>query len=247
MTSKKSKIELPRVYDNPSGENKFKKFEGFPKISYSQIESWNNPTYKGDYIENYFLGIKDPGNIFTHFGSVVGEWFEKGVDEYSELSTFDIETLMKVGRPENCEYEREIVIHRPLGYVIQGFIDRTRIGVNDDAELDGLAKGQVEVIDFKTGNIKNKKDFYASEDYQQTTMYSHSLIEEGNEVVWSGVVMLDRKGNGSESHPLRLTGDIVSIETPYSIERANKFFDKCDKTVSEINEYYKFYKKYFEN
>lgn len=247
MKIKKSNIELPRIYNNPSGSEEFKKFEGLPKISYSQIESWNNPTYKGDYIQSYFLGIEDPGNIFTHFGSMVGEWFEKGIDEYGELSEKDIEVLMKVGRPHNCEYEKEVVIYRPDGYVIQGFIDRMRVGVNESNELDGLALGEVEVIDFKTGNVEKKKDFYAGGEYQQTSLYTFGLLENGMNVIWSGVVLLGRKGNGSENAPLRLSGEIENIETPFTEERIEEFFAKSDKTVKEINEYYKFYKKYFEN
>jgi hypothetical protein len=235
----KSKVVLPRVYNNPSGSDKFEKFVGLPKISYSQIDSWNNPDYKGEYFESYFLGIGDSGNIFTHFGSLVGEWFEKGQDESGELSESDIEVLSSIGRPANCEYEREVVIVRPLGYAIQGFIDRARTIVDESD------KKQIEVIDFKTGNIEKKSSFYGGNDYQQTTLYTFGLIEEGEDVVWSGVVMLGRNGNGSEKSPLRLNGDVLSIETPYSEDRIDLFFNKCDKTVEEISEYYKFYNKFF--
>jgi len=235
----KSKLKLPRIYNNPNNSDKFNKFEGLPKISYSQIESWNEPTYKGDYFESYFLGIGDSGNIFTTFGSMVGEWFEKGVDESGQLSESDIEVLNMIGRPSDCEYEREVVIERPLGYVIQGFIDRAR------NILDQSNKKQIEVIDFKTGNVDKKADFYAGGGYQQTTLYTYGLKEEGEDVVWSGVVMLGRSGNGSEKSPLRLNGEVRNIETPYSDERIDEFFQKCDRTVLEISEYYNFYNKFF--
>lgn len=235
----KSKIVLPRVYNNPGNLDKFQKFVGMPKISYSQIESWNEPTYRGEYFESYFLGIGDSGNIFTHFGSLVGEWFEKGYDESGELSEDDIKVLSMIGRPEGCEYEREVVVERPLGYVIQGYIDRAR------TILDQPDKKQIEVIDFKTGNIAKKAEFYAGDKYQQTTLYTYGLKEEGEDVVWSGVVMLGRNGNGSEKSPLRLNGEVENIETPYSDKRIEDFFKKCDKTVTEISEYYNFYNKFF--
>lgn len=232
----KIKLTLPKIYDNPSGIEKFEKHVGKPKISYSQIDSWNNPLYKGQYIENYFLGMPSSGNIFAEFGTKVGEWLEK--EEESDLSFDDLSVLGKVGRPGGCEYEREIVVERPSGYVIQGFIDRTRSGEWDN-------ESQLEVVDFKTGNIEKKESFYASEDYQQTTLYTHALLEEGEKVIWSGVVMLGRKGNGSEKSPIRLSGEIKDIETPYSKARADKFLKKCDKTVKDISEYYKVYLKYF--
>lgn len=239
MAKRKAKLNLPRVYNNPENNENFKDFEGLPKISYSQIDSWNSELYRGGYIAKYFIGLEDSGNVFSDYGSKVGEWFEKGVDESGDLSAEDLQVLKeKIGRPENCEYEREIVVKRPLGYVIQGFIDRTRRG-----EWNG--KSQLEVVDFKTGNMDKKKSFYAGPDYQQTTLYTHALIEEGEEIIWSGVVLLGRKGNGMEKSPLRLSGDVDSIPTEYSEERINKFFKKVDKTVKEINEYYKVYNKYF--
>lgn len=235
----KIKINLPRVYDNPNNNEKFEKHVGMPKISYSQIDSWNNPLYRGRYIASYFLGIEDPGNVFSDFGSAVGEWFEHGEDKSGKLSESDLEVLEKIGRPGGCEYEREIVVKRPLGYVIQGFIDRAR---KDKWEKE---HEQLEVIDFKTGNIEKKADFYASEEYQQTTLYTFAAIEEGEDVIYSGVVMLGRKGNGMEKSPLRLSGEVITIDTPYSEERAEEFFKKTDNTVKEINEYFKFYNKYF--
>lgn len=235
----KINITLPRVYDNPHQNEKFEKHVGKPKVSYSQIDSWNSPLYKGRYIASYFLGIEDTGNVFSDFGSAIGEWFEHGEDRTGKLSESDLEVLQKIGRPGGCEYEREIVVARPLGYVIQGFIDRAR---KDKWEKE---HEQLEVIDFKTGNIEKKSDFYASDEYQQTTLYTYAAIEEGEDVIYSGVVMLGRKGNGMEKSPLRLSGEVLTIDTPYSEARAKEFFKKVDNTVKEINEYFKFYNKYF--
>jgi hypothetical protein len=58
-------------------------------------------------------------------------------------------------------------------------------------------------------------------------------------------MLLDRKGNGQEKYPLRLTGEIADIPTPYSTERAEEFLKKFDKVAMQIEEYHKVYKKYF--
>lgn len=229
-----SKIILPRVYDNPSNNPKFEKYVGMPKVSYSQITSFQNELYKGGYIAGYIFGVRDEGNIFTEFGTWVGEYMEKGEDLYGKLSETDIAACEKVGRPDNCEYEREVIYESPLGYVIQGFIDRTRF----------MDKGEVEVIDFKTGSIKSKGAEYAGPDYNQTTLYTKALLNEGLNVTYSGVILFDRKGNGQEKHPLRLTGEVAHIETPYSDERFNNFMEGVDKTVLEISEYLRIANKY---
>mgnify|MGYP001095558747 CR=1 FL=1 len=225
---------LPRVYDNPHNNPKFEKYVGMPKVSYSQITSFQDETYKGGYIAGYLFGVRDEGNIFTEFGTWVGEYMEKGEDLYGKLTESDIAACEEVGRPDNCEYEREIVIESPLGYVIQGYIDRTRF----------LSEKDVEVIDFKTGSIKTKEAKYAGPDYNQTTLYTQALINEGFNVVHSGVILFDRKGNGREKHPLRLTGEVANIDTPYTKERFDKFMKKADKTVLEIAEYLRIANKY---
>jgi len=234
-------IQLPKVYDNShaASSGRFPQHDGKPKISYSQYTSWISPIYRGAYIAQYFLGVPDDGNIFSDFGSKVGEWFEKGEDLSGDLSATDIETLEQVGRPEGCEYEREIVLDRKK-YVIQGFIDRVR-----PVEISPKKKG-LEVIDFKTGG-ENKQSDYSSEDYKQTTLYSHALTLEGETVAYSGVKLLARKGNGSENHPLRLTGQIIEIPTPYSKKRATDALKHIDDVVEDISKHFQFYQKFFGN
>jgi len=76
-------------------------------------------------------------------------------------------------------------------------------------------------------------------------LYAYQRELEGENVVYSGVMLLDRKGNGQEKYPLRLTGEIADIPTPYSKERAENFLKKFDKVAMQIEEYHKVYKKYF--
>ena len=119
-----------------------------------------------------------------------------------------------------------------------GFIDRVL----------GIENGEVDVADFKTGSIEKKAGDYASEDYQQTTLYCYGLEQEGFKIKSSSVVLFDRKGNTLESgnkNVLRLTGDIKYIPTPYSRERAEKFLKELEKTAKKIEEYWKLYQKIF--
>ena len=229
-------MELPSRYINRSGDPKFDKYVGRPKLSYSAYGSFNEPSYIGEFFGTYFLNAPRTGTIFTEFGSAVGGFMETGV-ETDYLSEFDKETLMKEGRPEGAIYEYEIIIDRG-NYIIQGFIDRMMVD----------AKKFVDVVDFKTGAIDKKAKDYSSLDYQQTTMYSYALEQEGYTINKSGVVLFDRKGNTLEAgnkNVLRLTGDVLYIPTPYSTERAEKFLAKFDETAKDIEKYWKIYCKYF--
>jgi len=236
----KSKVVLPKIYDSKSdgASGRFPQHDGKPKISYSQYNSWCEDTYRGAYIGKYFIGVPDPGNIFTDFGGYCGEYLETGVDKSNYLDAQDIKWLDTVEKPENAEYEREIVLDRGV-YVAQGFIDQ-----NYKVEK---ANGDMDVIDFKTGGEKKIAD-YASDDYQQTTLYCRALVEEGIEINYSGVQLLPRKGNRLDKeadHPMRLDGKPIDVPTPYSKERSDKFLKKLDATVKDISDHYKCYLKFF--
>jgi len=227
-------LDLPRVYEvGEDTPERYKKYEGMPKLSYSAYNSFNEEAYKGEFFANYFLGKRGDGNIFTDFGGKCGKLFETDTDS-SDLSEFDTNVIKGIERPANALYEVEIVVDRG-SYVIQGFIDREYSDV----------EGNLVIHDLKTGSIKTKSDFYSGDDYQQTTLYSYQRELEGEHIAYSGVILLDRKGNGQEKYPLKLTGDIAYIPTPYSKERAEDFLKSFDKTAKKIEEYHKVYKKYF--
>lgn len=233
-------LDLPSIYkerkDNLVPE-RFKKYIGRPAISYSTYSAFKEEGYRGEWLANKFLGLPSEGSIFTEFGSSVGNYQETGKpQEY--LSTSDMEVLDKE-TPANplAEYEREVVIDRG-SYIIYGFIDR----------LLGVESMEVDLADFKTGAIDKKAKEYASDDYQQTTVYSYGLEQEGFKINSSSVVLFDRKGNTLEQgnkNVLRLTGRIEHIPTPYSKERAEKFLLEMDKTAKKIEEYWKLYQKVF--
>lgn len=235
---KLKKLDLPKKYEYIEGQSKkeFKKYNGIAKLSYSQYTSFKdfeNNGYRGTYIAEYIMGLPKESNIFADYGTMCGTYLETG--ERGELSDSDIEVLNKFEREEGAVYEREIVV--PLfdygvSVVVQGFEDYF------------VEKNCITVIDFKTGGIK-KVDFYASEDYGQTQLYSHYETSIGGNVCQTGVMLFPRKGNGSEKHPLRLEGDPIYIDTPYCPKKVDTLLKDMAETAIRISEYNKVYKRYF--
>jgi len=233
-------LNLPSIYKerehNPVPE-RYKKHIGKQAISYSTYNSFIEDGYRGSWFANKFLKLPSEGNIFTEYGSSVGNYQETGIIQ-PYLSDFDMSVLDKeYPANPNAEYEREVLID--MGeYVIYGFVDR----------ILGMETGELDIDDFKSGSIDKKASEYASEDYGQTTLYAHGLKLEGYKIKSSGVVLFDRKGNTLEEghhNQLRLTGEIEKIDTPYSEERAKKLLKKIDDVAKQISDYYTLYQKIF--
>ena len=233
-------LDLPSIYKerekNPVPE-RFKKYIGRPALSYSTYTAFKEEAYRGEWLANKFLGIENEGSIFTEFGSSVGNYQEKN-EPQPYLTELDMSILdREIPANPLAEYEREIVVDMG-SFIVYGFIDRVL----------GIESGEVDIADFKTGSIEKKAGDYASDDYQQTTLYCYGLEQEGFKIKSSSVVLFDRKGNTLESgnkNVLRLTGDIKYIPTPYSRERAEKFLKELEKTAKKIEEYWKLYQKIF--
>jgi len=217
-------INLPRVSE-----------DGMPYISYSQVSSFNNPQYFNQYILGYLFGIRDEGNVWSQFGSEVGEYLETGGKKVGKLlNDNDIEVLneiLKTLKPlKGKEFEKEIKLQRD-GYRIIGYID-----------LYYETKEKANVVDFKTLNTVKKKSFYANNDpdskdsYLQTILYSRALEIEGKEIDNCGVFGIDRTFEGTFEEPiLHLSGKAETIPTPYCKIKAEKFLEKVDKTVAAIS------------
>ena len=236
---------LPRIFEDKSTDKKYEKWNGMPKISYSQITSWNDPQYKSDYIRTYMVGIPNKGNMFTDYGSACGTFIESiGTnntachDAYKHfLSDTDRETLLhKIEYPENSKYEDYIAINVDDLFVIEGYIDRAIY----------LPENKIIVQDFKTGSVAKKADYYSDPNYKQTNIYAYAKENEGYEVVDCMVLMFDRVGNGSAKSPIRLTGKVEVIPTPYNRKETEKFLKGVKKTAKEISDYYQKYKHFFE-
>lgn len=222
-------IILPKTYKNDSS-GRYPEHVGKPKISYSQYTSWKDEKYRDEYIRHYFFGGPRSTNQFAEFGSACGKYFEDQTVDSNWLSEDDVKVLQKLHRPENAKYEVEIVIDMEE-YCIQGFIDQ-------EYEEDGLI-----VNDLKSGNINTKVKFYGGQNYQQTTLYSHARHLEGQQIKYSGVTLLGRKGDGGRWGKLRLSGDIEKIPTPYTNERAQVALKDVTKEVYAISDLYKIYLK----
>ena len=223
-------LNLPKIYKNDASGN-YPQHVGKCKLSYSQYNSWKDPLYNLDYIRQYFMGEVQEAGIYAKFGSACGEYLEDESIDEAWLSEDDVMTLRKLERPAGSIYEGEIVIDRGW-YVIQGFIDQ-----------EYMVDDKLFIKDLKTGNINTKVSFYGSDKYQQTTLYAYAREQEGFNIGYSGVMLLGRKGNGEQWGPLRLSGDIKHIETPYSKERAKMALAHIDVAAIEIANAYAVYKK----
>lgn len=228
-----SKLILPRIYE--SDKEEFQEYVGLPKISYSQINSWNDSQYQKDYIRQYFFGEEQDAGAYALYGSACGEYLEhKGQEldyENPLLNAEDKETLDKLV-DNDAVYEDEIVYpvtdsKGNILFVIQGFIDK--------AKYDGK---KIQVIDFKTANIAKKRDFYGGDEYNQTVLYAGAKEALGYKVDYCGVTMLGRKGNAFRGEELHLTGETEDVDTPYSKTRFNNFIKYATKTAKEISEHY---------
>ena len=237
-----AKLILPKTFIDRSPDGKYSKFNGMPKLSYSQYSAWNSIEYKSAYIKQYIAGIDIGGNLFSTYGSSCGTYIEgKGTGnmdchkEYEHLlSDSDREFLHTLDYPENSIYEDYIVINMG-NYCIEGFMDR---GIY-------TTPNTVIVEDFKTGSIAKKKEYYASKDYRQTNLYAYQKDIEGYEIEDCRVLLLDRAGNNSAKSPIRLTGKIEVISTPYDKKDTETFLEDVTRTAHEISDYYKQYLKLF--
>lgn len=236
--NKLKKIILPKRYENelgnyPQHKNKF-------KISYSQLNSFKD--YKEQYIQGYFLGIPSESGMFAFFGSLVGEYFEKGAKN-PNLSEFDMQTIDKLVKHPSSQFEAEVVIDlEPFGLkdcVLQGFSDH-------EYDKDELRW----VEDLKTGASKSMQEKYGDmKKYYQTRLYAYQRELEGFTIGGCRVNHLDRKGNNlivGDKNCLRLTGQIDYIPTPYKKEDVEKYLREDVVPICiEIAKYFSVYNKNF--
>lgn len=244
-------LDLPRKYEYKERKSRpeYKKYNGWNKVSYSQVTSFVSEEYRGDYFAQYFMGIEDDGNIFSFFGSACGDYLnrkDQRVDDYLEEK--DKTILDGIEQPKESEYEFEILIDlEKFGLkktVLQGFSD---IQYEVGPKL-------LNVHDYKTLTLDKKRDFYSSEDYQQLNVYGYGLEELGYKINKTSVFGLGRSGNtinkdavNKKGEPLylRLSGEVEEIKRDYNRVEAEEYIKKIAKICIEISNYFKIYKKYF--
>lgn len=255
--TKLKKVNLPKTYQYIEGVSRpeYKKFDGWQKISFSQFTSFldeDDEGYRGSYIGGYILGEKDKGNEFSYFGSACGDYVnpqDQRVDEYLDDDDKAVLDPIIKEHPENAEFEFEILIDlETFGLertCLQGFSDRQHL----------VEDGSVEITDYKTLNMVKKKNYYASDSYNQMQVYGYGLEELGYNIGRTYVTGLGRKGNkldktalhynGTTNMGIRLSGEVEIIDNPYNRKKAENAIKEIVKVCLTIHEYKKVYEKYF--
>lgn len=189
--------------------------EGIPYVSYSQLALFKRSPeeYKARYID------KEPfeGNIWTDFGSRVGEALEHG--DFSHFSLSERETLQSVTRLDYFEVEVHLNYE---DFYVKGYIDTTDFNT---------------IIDYKTGG-KKKELQYFDENYWQCQIYALALRQEGIVVSDSWVEFIRRVGNPYRHQPLEVGGEVIKIPQDVSQGTLDRIYDEIPKIVTEISEFY---------
>ena len=231
---------LPKIYEDRNGL--FPQHKGKPKGSYSQFSSYNDDEYRADYYVQYFFGFDVGGNDFASLGNAVGDYIasvgEGNKDYVNELlSEEDILFIHEmVDFPENSVYEEEVCVDFG-SFCMEGYIDRS-------VYPEPL---KVAILDYKTGNIDKKAEFYESDEYKQTRLYALEKFRQGCEIIDCGVHMLGRKGSsleGTGNFKMRLSGEHKYIPTPFDTEQAKKVEEYMVKTAENISKDYQLYLKF---
>jgi hypothetical protein len=232
-------MRLPKVYEDRNGL--FPQHKGKPKGSYSQVTSYRDEKYRYDYYVQYFFGFQVEGNEFSDFGGSCGEVIQAIGEKWETiplgvLSDEDVGHIKNiVDFPPNSKYEDEICADF-VDFVMEGYIDR--------AEYVGNV---VNILDYKTGNIGDKVEYYGNKDYGQTVLYGKAKEDEGFEVGYCGVHLLGRKGSslsGTGNHKMRLSGEHAHVETPYSKARAKEVEKEIRTVINQIANDYEIYLKF---
>ena len=226
MTESKTELILPR-----------KDEKGY-YISYSQYTKWKESKRK--YIRRYFFGEKEDAGAYAEFGTKVGEALEH--NDFSGFSKEDQKFLKTI--PRLTEFEREVDLYFDEGFRLMGYIDSNDISSMLVVGPDSPSSVNIShnVIDYKTGDIEDKKEFYASEEYKQLKLYGEALKQEtGIYPNKLKVILIGRKGNAFKGQPLELTRDYVTIPQVIDYDEIEEIKKDVVKTAKEISEYYKLF------
>ena len=207
-------------------------------ISYSQYTKWKESKRK--YIRRYFFGEKEDAGAYAEFGTKVGEALEH--NDFSGFSKEDQKFLKTI--PRLTEFEREVDLYFDEGFRLMGYIDSNDISSMLVVGPDSPSSVNIShnVIDYKTGDIEDKKEFYASKDYKQLKLYGEALKQETG--MYPGkleVVLIGRKGNAFKGQPLELTREFVTIPQVIDPDEIEEIKKDVVKVAKEISECYKLF------
>ena len=203
-------------------------------ISYSQYTKWKESKRK--YIRRYFFREKEDAGAYAEFGTKVGEALEH--NDFSGFSKEDQKFLKTVPRLD--EFERKVDLYFDEGFRLMGLIDTNtsecvRHHICDYEKVEYL-------IDYKTGDIEDKKEFYASAKYKQLKLYGEAIKQETGEFPETlEVVLIGRKGNAFKGQPLELTRGYVTIPQVIDPDEIEEIKKDVVKVAKEISVYYKLF------
>lgn len=264
----RSKINLPSIYTKEMWERcknpHNKKFIGFPYVSWSQVESFNDKSGfntgllgEFEYILGRFSKIEFPDMGWGQFGSETEAYItlrklpkkdlkkienkvqQELADAIRNFSNSEKEVLdsikpLGVYQDEICYFVEE------LGVIVLGYIDDRSPEVNGVVEL---------LRDYKTKSESSKADLHDDKKHQ-IELYILGLSQRGLEVKNAEYCIIERlggrecmTGGGRESLSI---GKRVWYE-PYSWdeERLKVTHQMIIETVIKISSIFSTYEKYF--
>jgi len=194
--------------------------KGNSYLSYSQISLFKRN--KDEYYETYIVGKPFEGNVYTDFGSKVGEALEK--NDFSNFSYSEKNILKKVTRLD--EFERRVTLRYETFYIV-GYIDTNTIDLR-------------RIIDYKTGGLKKEWE-YIKPEYTQLQLYALSIRQEtGITPTRASVEFIRRAGNAYRGQELTVANESpIIIDIDISLKVLKKVYWETLETAKQIEKFYK--------
>ena len=203
-----SQLLLPRKDD-----------QGNSYISYSQLSTFKKDI--GDYYNQYVLGKRFEGNVYTEFGSKVGEALEH--NDFSKFEPQEQDVLRQVIRLD--EFEREVRLHYD-GFYVLGFIDTNKADLSH-------------IIDYKTGS-EGKEAQYQQDGYTQLCLYALALRQEtGVTPSQAHVNFIQRNGRPQDGEALSVAPVAPQLlDIDISLGRLKQVYWDTLETARKMSEFY---------
>lgn len=208
---------------------------GKPRFSYSQYRLWKdkvsfNLNKEGwiEYICHYFLGYDWADAGWGEFGHDVEDYVTLRIKEqrFTEKEKFTMDKIKPLGN-----FQQEIEVD--LG----GFIF---LSIIDDATEDFRR-----IRDYKTASENSSKQ-YRQDDYWQLDSYGLAIKKKFGFIPEAEVCIIERKGNamfGGGRKSLSVGEKIWYVPRLLTEDRLSFLEQDIIKTVHEVSEYYKIFRK----
>ena len=216
-----NKIILPRTTE-----------DGRPRISYSQLKSWNSKEafdeFEGrkisgstGYILSYFLNYKfppSPMSVYAPFGLKVEDYIcNKVKSDLDDNEMAILDTIKPLGI-----FQKLVTID--FGdFILEGFLD----DANEDRSI---------LRDYKTASKASAKQ-YSEQEYMQLDIYALDFYKKYGLIPKLEVVVIERSGSHFKM-PLKVK-DTFTINRTTSKERLLYVESYVRSTVTDISDCYK--------